>query len=81
MIRTHVGWAANTPTTEQLSQIGIHIQQLVEDSKTDGEYIVVEDPNSPNLLVVERSWVDTDSADQWIAYISTFGPVFTRIVS
>ena len=80
MIKTHVGWAANTPTAEQLSQIGTHIQQLVEDNKTDGEFVVVDDPNSPSLMVVERSWVDTDSANQWIAYISTFSPVFTRIV-
>jgi hypothetical protein len=79
MIKTHVTWAENTPTDEDLTAIKMIIQSMISDGKTDGEYTTFAAPDDSSRTIIERFWSNIDYANEWISLMLQFNPVSASI--
>ena len=68
MAKTKITW-----NTSNMGVAGGYLNPLkafIADGKTDGTPTITEDGN---LRIVERNWVDTESAQAWIDFFKNAG--------
>lgn len=76
-IETQVTWVKPTdPAT--VSAIQAKAQELIAVGKEVGNVIINEEATQ---VVVNRFWIDTPAADEWIAFVTGYNPVSAFIVS
>ena len=76
-IETMVTWNNGTPTTADSTAITEYVATLVANGDTDG---VATRTFGPTQYTVVRHWVDTNAADAWITYITSYNPASAEII-
>jgi hypothetical protein len=69
MAKTKITWNLTTPPFAG-SNIDDELETCIATGKTDGNPTITQDGD---LRIVERTWVDTESAQAWIDYLKSVG--------
>jgi hypothetical protein len=80
MIKTQITWDTGFPSEEDIDEINTILQTLIADGKTTGQYTESVNPENPQQRIIERLWVDSESANEAIALSLQFNPVSAKIV-
>lgn len=78
-ITTRAIWTSPVATST-IDALDAKVNSMVAAGQTDG--IKVSTENSPVLgeLTVDRTWVDTAAAQEWIDFLQPFNPVSVEII-
>jgi len=75
-VQTQVIW--NFPfDPDTTTEINARAQQLYDQGKEVSAPIVV---NTDTQQTVDRFWIDTATAEEWVAYVLTYNPVSAAIL-
>jgi hypothetical protein len=78
MVKTHVTWKTE-PSAEATVAIDNKITEMSNEDKTDG--ILTKIPLDNNdQYIGERTWVDLESAQEWLDFIVQMSPAEALIV-
>jgi hypothetical protein len=79
MAKTKITWdTSNTETGTHTVDLQDQLKTLVDAGKTDGVPVITE---NGSISTVERTWIDTESAQAWIDLLkSEGGPLVDAII-
>jgi hypothetical protein len=64
-------------STEIKDQIEIKAQELTAQGKEIGNAVITTENN---LATVVRTWIDNETADEWVTYVLTYNPVSSVVI-
>lgn len=74
---TQVTWSKPTDPTA-MTLVQARAQELINAGKEVGNAVIND---GETQIVVNRFWVDTETADEWITFVNVYNPVSAVIVS
>lgn len=78
-VTTQAIWT--TPVAQStMDACSAQVAIMVTAGQTDGIPVIIDDSPVAGQETVDRTWIDTASAQEWIDFLQSYGPVSAEII-
>ena len=58
----------------------VKVEQMQADGQTDGVPVITYDSPAAGEETVDRTWIDTAAAEEWMNFLVPYGPISIEII-